>query len=292
MLIIIIPILFMISFIGLSYVLISAFLSGAELYSDTYTQDTAKEFEDVFLFIPPRRIGEIGWALSVAIFITIFLTVGNFESAAGFMAGLLLASLGSLAGFHTPKALLKLLKQRRLRRFNLQLVETLVSMSNALKAGFSIMQAFESVVKEGEKPIAQEFDVFLQQTRVGVNFSDALRNLEERVNSDDLALVVGAIETARKTGGNLTEILEKISSTIRERMRIENRIRTLTSQGRMQGIVAACMPLIIGMALMAVQPELMRPFLHSAVGAVSITAVTLLIGLGWLVIRKIVNIDV
>ena len=82
-------------------------------------------------------------------------------------------------------------------------------MSNALKAGFSITQAFESVVKDGENPIAQEFDVLLQQTRVGVSFSDALVNMEKRVGSDDLSLVVVAIETARKTGGNLTEVFEQ-----------------------------------------------------------------------------------
>ena len=191
-----------------------------------------------------------------------------------------------------PRLLLAVLRARRLRKFNLQLVDTLVSMSNALKAGFSISQTFESVARDGENPIAQEFNVFLQQTRVGVNFTDALYRLQERVGSDDLKLVCLAIETARQTGGNLTEIFEQISSTIRERMRIENRIRTLTSQGKLQGIVVGSMPIVIGVALMIVDPGLMLPFLHSLTGVIVIAAVVVLITLGGLIIRKIIRIDV
>jgi hypothetical protein len=112
------------------------------------------------------------------------------------------------------------------------------------------------------------------------------------LRSADLTLVVQAIEAARKTGGNLTEVFEKISATIRERMRIEGRIRTLTAQGRLQGIIVSIMPLIIGVALMIVDPEMTRPFIQSPAGFFVMVAVGVLIGLGALVIRKIVNIDV
>jgi tight adherence protein B len=289
---ILIPFLFLLSFSGLTYVILTAFFSGAEAYSDTYSQETASEFEDVFLFIPPRRIAEIGWTLAAAVFLVLFMLVGNFQSTAGIMAGFLLSSIGAYVAFHSPKSLLNFLKKRRLEKFNNQLVDTLVNMSNALKAGFSISQAFETVVKDGENPIAQEFDVFLKQTRVGVSFSDAMQHLDQRVKSPDLTLVVAAIETARKTGGNLTEILEKISTTIRERMRIENRIKTLTSQGRMQGIVAACMPVVMGCVMMAMEPEMMRPFIHSTVGVAVIAGVGIMIFFGWMIIRKIIDIDV
>jgi tight adherence protein B len=176
--------------------------------------------------------------------------------------------------------------------FNSQLVDTLVNMSNALKAGFSITQAIEAVVNEGEQPIAQEFGLFLQQTRVGVTFSEALENLDRRVGSQDLTLVVQAIEAARRTGGNLTEVFEKIAATIRERMRIEGRIRTLTAQGRLQGLVVSIMPVIIGVAMMLVDPGLAGPFFRSSAGLFVGLAAACLIGLGALVIRKIVNIDI
>ncbi len=289
---ILISTLFMLSFAGITYVVLSSFIAGAEVYAKTYSQETANEFENIFLFIPPKRISDIGWALSVATFLILFLLAGNFHSSTGFLAGLLIASTGAYGAFHAPKYLLNILKRKRLETFNQQLVETLANMSNALKAGFSIMQAFETVVKEGQRPIAQEFDVFLKQTRVGVSFSDAIENLGQRVKSDDLYLVIAAIETARKTGGNLTEILENISHTIRERMRIQMRIKTLTAQGRLQGIVAACMPAVMGAILMALKPEIMLPFLHSPVGVLIIGVVVLLIITGWLVIKKIIDIDV
>lgn len=282
----------MVSFTGLAFVFLQALFSGAEAYSGAYSEDTAREFEDVFLFIPPKRIAEAGWAVSAASFITIFLLTSDMTSGRGVVLGLLLGGIAGALALQAPRLLVTILKARRLRRFNLQLVDTLIGMSNALKAGFSITQTFESVVKDGENPIAQEFDVFLHQTRVGVSFSDALSNLEKRVESDDLTLVVLSIEAARKTGGNLTEIFEKISATIRERMRIEGRIRTMTAQGRIQGIVAGGMPLVIGIALMIVDPGLMLPFLHSRLGIAVIITVALLILCGALVIRKIIRIDV
>ena len=250
----IIAILFCACLGGIVYVLLTAMYSGAEAYSGAYSEDTAREFEDIFLFIPPKKLAEMGWALSAFIFIFVFIALGGLRSMNGAIFGAVMATLLGALSLKAPRILLSFLRARRLRKFNLQLVDTLVSMSNALKAGFSTTQTFESVARDGENPIAQEFDVFLQQTRVGVNFTDALHNLEERVGSDDLKLVCMSIETARQTGGNLTEIFEQISSTIRERMRIENRIRTLTSQGKLQGIVVGSMPVIIGVVLTIIDP--------------------------------------
>ena len=284
--------LFMISFTGLAYSLVKTISSGAEAYSGTYAQDTAHEFEDVFLFIPPKRIAELGWLMAIILFILAFCLTGSLTSRNGFIVGILTGSLFGIIGLKAPRWFLKILKSRRLHKFNLQLVDTLINMSNALKAGFSITQAFESVVKNGENPIAQEFSVCLQQTRVGVNLSEALSNMEQRIGSADLTLMVLAIETARKTGGNLTEIFEKIAATIRERMRIENRIRTLTSQGRLQGIIVGCMPIVIGVAMFLVDPQMMLPFFHSMFGVIAILITVILITLGGLIIRKIINIDV
>jgi tight adherence protein B len=280
------------SFMGLTYVLLSALYSGADEYSGAYSEDTARQFEDVFLFIPPKRLAELGWVIAAIVFISIFFVAGGMRSANGTIVGGILATVFGAVSLRLPRLLLAVLRARRLRKFNLQLVDTLVSMSNALKAGFSIAQTFESVARDGDKPISQEFNVFLQQTRVGVSFSDALDKLQERVGSDDLKLVCLAIETARQTGGNLTEIFEQISGTIRERMRIENRIRTLTSQGKLQGIVVGSMPILIGVALMIVDPGLMLPFLHSLTGVVVLASVAILITLGGLIIRKIIRIDV
>lgn len=277
---------------GLGYVITKALRSGAETYSVTYAQDTAQQFEDIFLFIPPRRIAETGWAAAVTLFLIVFFITGNIESLKGIFLGVILGTIAGGMALQIPRLLFIFLKKRRSRKFNLQLVDTLVSMSNALKAGFSITQAFETVVSDGQNPIAQEFSVFIQHLRVGISFTDALNKLETRVDSDDLSLMVRSIETARKTGGNLTEMFEKISVTIRERMRIENRVHTLTAQGRLQGIIIGSMPVVIGIALMIIDPEMMMPFLRSPIGMVILLIVAVLIGCGALIIRKIINIDV
>lgn len=280
---------------GLVFSMFRAMLSEARSISDSQSEKTARELEDLFMFIPAKRIAEAGW-ISAAVCFLFVAMVGilllGARSPATVLISLGLGLMAGVMGFNIPAGIVRLLKERRLRRFNAQLVDTLMNMSNALKAGFSITQSFEAVVRDGEPPISQEFEVLLQQTRVGVSFSEALQNLDQRVGSEDLTLVIQAIEATRKTGGNLTEIFEKIAATIRERIRIQNRIRTLTAQQRLQGFVLGAMPAIIGVALFIVDPSLMGPFLSSNAGLATIGAVILLIILGGLWIRKIVRIDI
>ena len=184
------------------------------------------------------------------------------------------------------------LDERRRRKFNLQLPEALATMSNAMRAGFSISQAFDSVVSQGEKPMSEEFAILQQQLRIGMSFENALESLSDRVGSEDLTLVTTAILISRKTGGNVTEIFDKISETIRGRMRIERKVSSLTAQGRLQGIVVTLMPLFLGAVLTVIRPGLMLPFLSSSAGLLAVLGMAVLMALGWLMIRKIIKIDV
>ena len=184
------------------------------------------------------------------------------------------------------------LDERRRSKFNDQLPEALATMSNALRAGFSISQAFESVVDQGEKPMSEEFAILQQQLRIGMSFEDALSSMSDRVGSEDLTLVTTAILISRKTGGNVTEIFDKISDTIRARQKIARKVRTLTAQGRMQGLLVSAMPFILGIAMVMLKPDMMIPFLCSLTGVVSVAVVLVLITIGWLIIRKIIKIDV
>jgi tight adherence protein B len=285
-------VLFGASFTGLAYVLMRALSSGAQAYAGAYSERTARDFEDLFLFVPPRRITEIGWACAIAFFLVVALLFFDPAQPTATLVGLALGSLAGALALMAPNRLLAVLRERRRRRFNIQLVDALAHMSNALKAGFSLNQAFETVVETGLNPIAQEFHVFLQQLRVGMPINDALQSLEQRVGSEDLTLVVTTIDIARRTGGNLTEVFDRIALTIRERMRIESRVRTLTAQGRLQGIVVGAMPLILGVAMTVLRPGMMLPFLKSGTGMIAVAAVVVLITLGGLMIRKIIRIDV
>ncbi len=278
---------------GLSAVALRAFASGANAYGGAYSSETARQFEDIFLFIPPRRIAEIGWIGSTITALLLFLIIGGVSgSASAILVRMAIALFVGSLMLMAPAKMLIVLRTRRRRRFNVQLVDALTNMGNALKSGFSIIQSVEHVVANGESPISEEFGTMLHQTRVGVSFQEAMRNMEQRVGSDDLTLVVLSIETARRTGGNLTEIFSKISHTIQERLRIENRIRTLTAQGRLQGIVLSLMPLCLGFVLNIVQPGMIQPFLHSTVGIVVVMIIAVMLMCGALMIRKIINIDV
>ncbi len=279
-------------FAGLAAVLLHTFSTGASAYTHNHSETTARQFEDLFLFVPPRRIAEAGWACAIAAFLLVALPLFDPRAPGQTAVGFGLGALAGVVALQLPRRLLVVLRERRRRRFNIQLVEALAHMSNALKAGFSISQAFETVVTNGENPIAQEFDVLLQQTRVGMSFNDALASLAERVGSADLSLVCTAIDIARRTGGNLTEIFDKIALTIRERMRIERRVLTLTAQGRLQGLIVGAMPVVVGVAMTVLRPSLMLPFLRSFNGIVAIAGVVVLMTLGGLMIRKIIRIDV
>lgn len=286
------PLLLGLAFGGVAYTFFRGMTSGASSYADSMSESTARQFEDLFLFIPARRIAEIGWAMAIAVFLLCTLLLFDLRSPLSTLVGLLMGTVFGLIALSLPKKVVLILKERRRQKFNIQLVEALGSMSNAMRAGFSINQAFETVVQTGDKPIAQEFGVMLQQMRVGMNFFEALQSLDQRVGSDDLTLVVTAIDIARRTGGNLTEIFDKISLTIRERMRIERRVQTLTAQGRLQGIIVASMPVVLGAAMTVLKPDMMMPFFRATTGMICVGVTVCLIAVGWFFIKKIIKIDV
>lgn len=188
--------------------------------------------------------------------------------------------------------LARYLDGRRRAAFNDQLPEALSTMSNALRAGFSINQAFDSVVETGEKPIAEEFKILQQQLSIGMSFEDALESMSDRVGSDDLTLVTTAILISRKTGGNVTEIFDNIGKTIRDRMKVERKVKSLTAQGRLQGAVVTAMPFLLGGGMTILKPKMMIPFFCSLAGIAAVFATIALMVIGWLLIRKIIRIDV
>ncbi len=223
----------------------------------------------------------------------VWLIIALTGASVGLLVWAVLSGIEIKAGWQNGQSpLARWLDQRRRDKFNQQLPEALATMSNALRAGFSISQAFESVVEQGEAPVSEEFAILQQQLRLGMSFEDALESMAGRVGSDDFTLVTTAILISRKTGGNVTEIFDKISETIRARMRVERKVRSLTAQGRLQGIIVSTMPVFLGLVLTLVKPKMMLPFLFSLTGLFSLVGMFALITIGWLMIRKIIKIDV
>ena len=277
---------------GLAWTLLASFAESARTATDTYEDEMTRTLEAMFLFVPARRLVELGWMAAGAVFLVAMLPFCRLDPPWALPLGLAVALALGAGAFCLPRLIVNWLRARRLGRFDLQLLEALPMMSNALRAGFSINQAFESVAEGTDAPMHQEISLFLQQLRVGVPFSEALEALERRVGSEDLTLVCTAIDIARRSGGNLTEIFDTIAETIRARLRIRQHVRTLTAQGRLQGLIIGAMPFLLGIGMAIFKPSLMMPFVCSLVGAGTIAAVVLLVALGGWMIRRIVTIDV
>jgi tight adherence protein B len=205
------------------------------------------------------------------------------------------AIIGFIVGLFLPRYYVRREQGKRLNRFNDQLADMLNLMVNGLRAGYSVMQAMEAVSKEMPPPICDEFRRVVQEMQLGIAMEIALDNLLRRIPSGDLDLVITAMNVQREVGGNLAEILDTISYTIRERVRIKGEIRVLTSQVMYSGRFLALMPLIITGVLWLVNRPYMMQFFNPETrlfGIIALVIGGLMIISGYFVMTKIASIDV
>lgn len=195
-------------------------------------------------------------------------------------------------GYYLPRLFLRHLKKKRLLTFTNQLSGALSLVSNSLRAGYSFMQAIETVTKDASPPISEEFQRVLKENNLGVPLEKSLTEMTHRVPSEDLGLIVTAVLIQRQIGGNLAEVLDKIGHTIRERIRIQGEIRTLTVQGRMSGIIVGVLPFVVGGILCAMRPDIFTLFFQRKPGWVMIGVALFMQTMGILLIKKIVSIKV
>ena len=264
-----------------SLVIFTVLAKAYEQYQERYVAKSMNDLSDMFLFIDPRQMLVLNIASMCLLGILSYI-VFNPILCVGM----------TIFGFFLPIILVKHYRARRIKRFNVQLVDALQAMANAFKAGLTFPQAIEHVSKEAMPPLSQEFGLFVKEVKLGVPLEEALINMAKRVGSDDLELVVVSTNIARQLGGNMAEMFETISATIRERFRLEGKIDAITSQGRLQGWVVSAMPAVLGMVLNAMRPDLMQPMLNHLFGYVLVFGICVLEVLGILIIRRIVNIDI
>jgi tight adherence protein B len=220
-----------------------------------------------------------------------------FGLIAWFVSGtnILVGVIGAIIGLFPPGWYVGMQQGKRLQKFNEQLGDMLNLMVNGLRAGYSTMQAMEAVSKELPAPICDEFRRVVQEMQLGVTMQVALDNLLRRIPSDDLDLVITAINVQREVGGNLAEILDTISYTIRERVRIKGEIKVLTSQVMYSGQFLALMPLFVIGILYLLNREYMMEFFNPVNGICGYAALILcaiLIIMGYFIMKKIAAIDI
>jgi tight adherence protein B len=203
------------------------------------------------------------------------------------------AMIGVVIGLLLPRIYVSRKKTQRLQKFNEQLPDMLNLVVNGLRAGFSTVQALEAVSKELPAPISNEFRRVVQEMQLGLPMDTALDNLFRRIPSDDLDLIIAAINVQREVGGNLAEILDTISYTIRERVRIKGEIRVLTSQVMYSGRFLALLPIILSILLWLINRKYMMSLFDNLIcGIILVSLAAILIGLGYFIMTRIAQIEV
>lgn len=247
----------------------------------------AEKLSLMFIEIPPHRIliGQIAASAGIG-----FVIVLACLPKVGL--GLMLGGVWTLLGWIAPRPIVDFFVERRIRKFVTQMVDALGLMSNAMKSGLSIGQAMGLVTQEMPDPIRQEFNLVLNQNKLGVSLEEAFVNLSKRMVADDVEMFVTAINILKETGGNLAESLETIVGTIRERVKVQNKISAMTAAGFFQGMIVLAVPAMLAFVFYQSDPELMEPLFTTTLGLLVVATVVAMELVGLFLILRIIKIDV
>lgn len=268
------------SIVILTLVVLNILNKGLAQYEERYLQKSADTLTEMFIFVSGKQILLITVILS-AIFAFLGWLIFNWY----------LGVLTAAAGLLLPISIVNAMRARRIRRFDEQLVDALIQMSSAFRAGLSLLQAAQTIAEEMPNPIAQEFALFGREVKLGVSQEEALENMAKRVRSENLLLVVTATNVSRKLGGNLAEMFDTIATTVRDRFQMEGRVQALTSMGKLQGWIVGSMPIAMGVIFNFMRPDLMEPMLNHAFGVGLVISIIVMEVLGILLLRRIMTIN-
>lgn len=225
-----------------------------------------------------------------------FLVIQELAAFMLFLVGILLTRSLSVSllflgvGVLLPHLYLAKAKKKKRKQFDNQLADSLLILANSLHAGFSLLQAMEMVGQEMPNPIAGEFKITLREMTFGAPTETALTNLAERVGSDDLDLLVTAVLIQRQVGGNLAEVLINIHSTIADRIRIQQELKTLTAQGRMSGYIIGALPFGIAGILSIINPSYLKLLFTTSLGLAMLFMGLTSQLIGFFIIHKIISV--
>jgi len=266
----------------LLYIILQFSLGQAAKKFQTLSTQWTQDLVSLFVLAKPNTILWAYLVASICVPIIIVLTTNLL----GF--SLILVIIFTLA----PRLYFSFAKRKRRTQFETQLPDALLQIAGSIKAGSSLLKSIELLTENTKGPISQEFNLLVQEYRMGLTLEQAFHNLQKRLNSDSLDLVITICAIAQDTGGNLSENLQRFSSSLRQKNMIEKKIDALTSQGKLQGVVVGLLPIGIGLVLFQIEKEAMTFLFTSWLGYMTIIVVVTLETLGMLAINKIVAIDV
>lgn len=266
----------------LGFVILNKFRGFWETYKNTFTENASTNMEDMFMFVDPNLLFMANMFAVVVIPLMLWLATGNLMLGLGVLVALVVI----------PATIYKIMRAKRLKRFEQQLPDGLLAISGAMRAGASLNVALENVVREQSPPLGQEFELFLREQRIGVEFEKSLTHMEKRLPVQDFLMLCSALRINREIGGNLAEILDTLADTLRKKQAMDSKIQSLTAQGRLQGIVMTGLPILLGILLNFLEPEAMSKLFDTTIGLMVFGLCAVMLTLGYLWIRKIVSIDV
>jgi tight adherence protein B len=241
---------------------------------------------DIKMTVGEFMLTRVGVA-AVAVMLGFILGRGFTDPIMGSLVGLVLGVIGWMA----PHWYVSSQASKRARQFNNQLGDTIGLMANSLRAGYSLLQTIELASRETPEPMCTEFRRVVREVGLGISPQMAMQNMLERVPSEDLDLLVTAINIQHEVGGNLAQILDVMGETIRERVRIKGEIQVLTSQGRISGYIITALPIGLAVLLFVINPDYIGELMAWPWICLPILAV-ILMGIGFVVMQKIVEIEV
>lgn len=268
--------------LGAVVALVWALRSAYQKWREQFTENARVSLEDMFLFIDPRALFRVNVALFLLLPLLAWLATG----------AVFFAVVAGIAGAIFPRVAWVVMRNRRLAKLVLQLPDALTMMAGSLRAGASLQQALDMAVKESPAPISQEFSLLLREQRLGLALEDSLRGMAQRLKIEDIDLFVSAMTIAKEVGGNLSEILERLATTLRAKAVMEGKIKALTSQGKLQGIIVGLLPVFLAGILYVMDPVSMTPLFTTYYGWAVMAGVFVMLALGGFFIKKIVTIDV
>ncbi len=191
-----------------------------------------------------------------------------------------------------PRLVVATLRNRRMARYDAQLPDALIMAANGLRAGFSLVQALEMVSRETTPPLSQEFQLVLKEHQLGAELNEALEHLARRIPSMDTRIFVNSMIILREVGGNLTEIFDTLAETIKERKRVQQKIKTMTAEGTTQAYILALLPVVLGFIMYKLNPEVTGLLFTTSLGWLLILLMALMEGLGLAWMLKTVKVRI
>lgn len=238
--------------------------------------------KEMFLFVDSGKLIRIYMVALAIVPLLVFMV--SFDIVATLIAAALMALV--------PRIFYKRAQSARLAAFESLLPDAFMAISSSLQAGSSLMGALENLVEDQPAPLNQEFALLVRQVKLGINFDEALISMEDRLPSQDFRVALSAIRISREVGGNLSEVIESLAATLRQKAAMEGKIAALTSQGVMQGYVMTGLPILLGVVLFYMEPEAMSKIHSTPMGYGFLFTITVMLVLGFLIIRSITRIDV